>query len=231
MPRSATLLLLRDELIGFARSKVMLVLWVLLPCLAMGGFLLLGGRMLGGRSGAPPMSATTFMSFIESSLAGTVTALMVAVDIVAERNRNVYVLFAIRPIRREAIVWAKAIAAASCVVVAALVSIALGLVVDAVRGHGLGGGQLHLIAKALISMSIVIALSASVGVLFGVVSRTILVAVVLVLYVGQNLAVVPMLPIYLGILPDRFWLVTAISLALIAFVIWLAGRLFRRAQL
>jgi ABC-type transport system involved in multi-copper enzyme maturation permease subunit len=224
---------LRDELVGFARSKVMLVLWVLLPLLALGGFLLLGGRMLGGQglSGQYRMSAATFMSFIESSLGGTVTALMVAVDLVAERNRNVYTLFAIRPIRREAIVWAKAIAAASCVIVAAIVSIALGFAVDAVRGDPVTGARLLEAAKALLSMSTVIALSAAVGVLFGVLARSILVAVVLVLYVGQNLAVVPMLPMYLGVLPDRYWLFTAISVVLIAVVLWLAGIVFRRAQL
>ncbi|HEU4733406.1 MAG TPA: ABC transporter permease [Kofleriaceae bacterium] len=229
MPPSSTRLLVRDELIGFARSKVMLVLWVVLPCIALLGFLTLGNHVLGG-AGAR-MTATAFMSFLESSLAGTVAALMIAVDLVSERNRNVYVLLAIRPIRREAIVWAKLLAVFGCVTVACVVSLLLGIVVDLVRGHPPTADGLYDTARALVSMTAVVALSTAAGALFGVLARTILVAVILVLYVGQNVAIVPMLPAYLGVLPDRFWLFMVISAALAAIVSWLAGLAFRRLQL
>jgi ABC-type transport system involved in multi-copper enzyme maturation permease subunit len=228
-----TPLLIRDELIGFARSKVMLVLWVILPVIAVGGYLLLSGnRALGAQlgGGGGRMTATTFMSFLLSSLAGTVAALMVAVDLVSERQRKVYELFVIRPIRREAIIWAKFVAVFACVTVAAVVSLALGVLVDAVRGHPPTADGLVGLVKALASLTGVIALSASVGVFFGVVSRSILIAVILVLYLGQNLAVVPMLPMYLGILPDAFWIVMAITAALVATLVWLAGRIFQRTQ-
>jgi ABC-type transport system involved in multi-copper enzyme maturation permease subunit len=229
VPASATRLLVRDELIGFARSKVMLVLWVVLPCLAVLGFLVLRDHVFGGAGAA--MTATAFMSFLESSLAGTVAALMVAVDLVSERNRNVYALLAIRPIRREAIVWAKFIAVFGCVTVACVVSLLLGMVVDLFHGQPPTAASLHDTGKALLSMTAVVALSTATGALFGVLARTILVAVILVLYVGQNVAIIPMLPAYLGVLPNRFWLFMVISLALVAIVVWLAGRAFRRAQL
>jgi ABC-2 type transport system permease protein len=229
MARNPTQLLVRDELVGFARSRVMLVLWVVLPCIALLGFLLIPARALGGPG--MKMSATAFMSLLESSLAGTVAALMIAVDIVSERNRNVYVLLVCRPIRREAILWAKFIAVFGCVAVACIVSLLLGIAVDLLRGAPMTAASLYATGKALVSMTTVVAMATAAGALFGVLARTILVAVILVLYVGQNIALVPMLPTYLGVLPDQFWLFMLISIALVVVLLWLAGRSFRRAQL
>jgi len=226
--RSPTRILLRDELVGFAKSKVMIVLWVVLPLIAMAGYLLLPDEITNAR-GMGGLSATAFVGFLMSSVAGTVAALMVAVDIVSERNRKVYELFVIRPLRREVIIWAKFLAVFACVTVACLVSVALGIVVDAVRGHApkLDYDML----KSLLSLVGVIAMSCSVGVVFGVMSRTILVAVILILYVGQNLTIVPMLPVYLGWLPDKFWLVMLITAVLTALLVFAASVMFRRAEL
>ena len=223
---SATGLLVRDELVGFAKSKVMIVLWVVLPILAVAGYLVLPGRFGGGRG----LSATAFMGFLMSSLAGTVAALMVAVDIISEKNRKVYELFVIRPIRREAIIWAKFVAVFACVTVACVVSLALGIAIDAVRGRPPSGEMLHDVLESVISLIGVMAMSAGVGAFFGVISKTILVAVILILYVGQNLAIVPMLPSYLGILPDHFWLVMLISAALTGLLVWGSGVIFRRTE-
>ena len=228
--RSATALLVRDELVGFARSKVMLVLWVLMPVLALAGFFLLPLNAF--RTGNhDTMTAATFMSVLLSSVSGTVAALMAAVDLVTERNRNVYVMFVIRPVRRETIVWAKFIAVFVCVATAVVTSLMLGIAADLVRGVPVTLATLRDAVHALSSAAMVIALSASVGVLFGVIARSVVVAVVLVLYIGQNLAIVPMLPISFGLAPDSFWVFIAISLALVAIVMWFAGMAFRRAQL
>ncbi|HWO23959.1 MAG TPA: ABC transporter permease subunit [Kofleriaceae bacterium] len=226
---SATWLLVRDELAGFAKSKVMLVLWVLLPVMAIVGYLALPLNPVVGASGFK-LSATAFMAFLMSSLAGTVAALMVAVDIISEKNRKVYELFVIRPIRREALIWAKFIAVFGCVTVACMVALALGIAVDWVRGQPVSGEMLSDILRSVVSLIGVIALSAGVGAFFGVVSKTILVAVILILYVGQNLAIVPMLPVYLGILPQYFWVVMLASAALAALVVWGSGFLFRRTE-
>lgn len=229
-PRSPTLLLIRDELIGFARSKVMIVLWIVLPLLALGGYLLLPDAVTEAR-GLGGLSATAFIGFLMSSIAGTVAALMVAVDIVSERNRKVYELFVIRPIRREAIIWAKFVAVFACVTVACIVSMGLGIALDAVRGSPPTRDMASDMVKSMVSLVSVIALSAAVGVMFGVLARSILVAVILILYVGQNLAIVPMLPIYLGFLPDQFWLVMLISAGLTALLLFGATVSFRRAEL
>src|SRR5688500_5952270 len=127
--RSPTLLLVKDELVGFAKSKVMLVLWVVLPALAIAGYFLLPSVIK--QSTGNNLSAVAFMGFLESSIAGTIAALMVAVDIVSEKNRKVYELYVIRPIPRSAIVLSKFIAVYACVVIACFVSLLLGIAVDA----------------------------------------------------------------------------------------------------
>lgn len=228
---SPTLRLVSDELMGFAKSKVMIVLWVLLPVLAIGGYLLIPtDALLGGDTGGPKLSATAFMGFLMSSIAGTVAALMVAVDIISEKNRNVYVLFVIRPIRPEAIIFAKFIAVFACVTIACVVSLALGMTIDAIRGTPITGPMLYDAFKVVLSLIGVIALSATVGCLFGVIAKTILVAVILILYVGQNLAIVPMLPMYLGLVPNAFWIFMLISAALVALLLWASAALFRRTE-
>ena len=224
---SPTTLLIKDELWGFAKSRVMLVLWVVLPVLGVLGYFVLPSQLKSGMGRT--LSASAFMALIMSSIAGTVAALMVAVDIVSEKNRKVYDLYVIRPIPRRAIILAKFVAVFTCVTIACLVSMAAGVTVDLARGQEMA--DLYEIAKAFTSLVGVIALSAAVGVFFGVVSKTILVAVILILYVGQNLAIVPMLPMYFGILPSSFWMFIAISAALVAIVLWGSIALFKRNEL
>lgn len=232
MPRSSTRLLLRDELVGFAKSKVMLVLWVILPLIAILGYLFLPEELVESRGlSRKIIPATVFLGLIMSSIAGTVAALMVAVDIISEKNRKVYDLFVIRPIRREAIIWAKFLAVFTCVVVACLVSLGAGMAIDAVRGVHVSGEVFTDILKSLVSLVGVIALSCGVGVMFGVLARSVLVGVILVLYVGQNIAIVPMLPVYFGWLPNHFWVFMLISGVLAVLLVWGAGVAFRRAQL
>jgi len=226
---SATVRLVRDELVGFAKSKVMIVLWVLLPVIAIGGYLLLPSAipMRGREEG---LSASAFMAIVMSSLAGTVAALMVAVDVISEKNRKVYELFVIRPIRPEAIIWAKFVAVFVCVTVACVVSLGLGIVVDLVRGDEVTGAMLYDALQAVLALVGVIALSAGVGVLFGVIAKTILIAVILILYVGQNLAIIPMLPMLIGLLPSALWVALLISAGLTALLLWGSGVLFRRTE-
>jgi ABC-2 type transport system permease protein len=225
-----SLLLVRDELVGFARSRVMLAMWVVLPLCALLGYLALPDDALLDSGFGAELSATAFMALLLSSLAGTVAAVMVAADIVGERNRNVYELFLIRPIRPEAIIWAKFVAVFGCVAIACTISLGLGLGLDRVQGATLGSAELGDAGRALVSLLGVVGLSAAVGVFFGVVSRSIVIAVVLVLYIGQNLAIIPMLPIYLGVLPEHFWIVMAVTSVLVVVVLWAAAVLFRRAE-
>lgn len=230
--RSATLLLLRDELVGFARSKVMLVLWILVPGISILGYLVLPSVMT-VKFGIPlKISATMYMSVLTSSIAGAIAAVMIAADIVGERTRRVYQLFAIRPIRRDAILWSKALAVFGCVSVACVLSLAVGVVVDILRGASPSGAMLHELAKSLATLVGVIAVSTGGGVFIGILSKTsIVAAVILVLQVGQNLTIIPLLPGFLGVFPDQFWVVMLVSFALAAALVHGGALMFRRAEL
>lgn len=231
MRTPATRLLVKDELVGFAKSKVMIVLWVVLPLLATLGYFLIpspDAAASGGKKVEIPL--TYMMGLLISSLAGTIAAVMVAVDIVSEKNRKVYELFVIRPIPREAIIWAKFLAVFASVTIACVASLSVGLVVDLVRGTTLPAGMLTDTFKSLGSVVGVIAVSAAVGCLFGVLSNSILVAVILILYVGQNLAIVPMLPMYLKLGDQWYWIVLGITAMCTLAVMLLSGFLFRRAE-
>ncbi|CAN5892668.1 hypothetical protein BH11MYX2_BH11MYX2_16070 [soil metagenome] len=232
MPKSATKILFRDELIGYAKSRVILVMWVLLPAIAVAGYLLLPDRVMMERSGATKdmVSATAFMAVLMSSLAGTVTALLVAVDIVSERNRKVYELFAIRPLKRDRIIWAKFFGVFTCVSLGCVAALSAGIVVDGLRGHFPSGQDFVNLARPLAMLLDTIAVSAGVGCLIGVMSRSILVAVLLILYVGQNLAIIPLLPVLFGILPNQFWIIELISFALAGLLGLGAAVMFRRSE-
>ncbi len=226
----STRLLFRDELIGFARSKVMLVLWLLLPTLVTGAYFLIPmtTQIDGGLGNQMPM--TYFVGMVLSSIAGTIAAVMLAVDVVSERNRNVYELFIVRPVRPETIILAKFFAVFLSVSITCIISTGLGLVIDMVRGVALPSGTGIATLKSVGSLLGVMALSSSVGLFLGVISRSILVAVVLVLYVGQNLTIVPMLPTYLGILPNLYWVALLVSAVLTGLLLFFATVLFRRAE-
>lgn len=228
--RSPTRVLMQDELMGFAKSKVMLVLWIALPVLAIAAYILLPSELTNAR-GRAGLSATAFVGLLLSSAAGLVSALMVAVDIVSERNRKVYDLFVIRPIRRETIIIAKFLGVFVCVTVACVISLALGLGVDAIRGRPLSAAVLQDALRSMLSLIGVVAMSSSIGVVFGVMSRSILVAVILIVYVGQNLTIIPMLPVYLGWLPDHFWIIMLITAVLTGLLVWAATVLFRRSEI
>lgn len=226
--RSPTLLLLRDEFIGYAKSKVMLVLWILMPVLSIVIYLALPGGIRIGLVTMSMVSATMFMSIVMSSLASTVASIMVAVDLVGERNRKVYDLFVIRPVPRDAIIWSKFIAVLSAVIVACIVAFACGIAIDAVRGRF---PDLRDLAESLAQLVGVLAISTGAAVFIGVLARSILVAVILVLYVGQNLTILPFLPTYIGVRPDLFWLIMLASVALSFAIVWGAAVLFRRTEL
>ena len=230
--KSALRILIRDELVGYAKSKVMLVMWFVLPAIAIAGYLLLPPSLTAGAGMPFRLSATMYMAALTSMLAGTIAAIVIAVDLVNERSRKVYDLFAIRPLRRESLIWSKFIAVFVCVSIACIIAIVLGLAVDLARDELPTAGLLGDIAESLATLAGVIALSAAAGVFIGILSRTsIVAAVILVVQVGQMLPILPLLPGFLHVLPDQFWFVMAFSFALAALLVHAAAVIFRRAEL
>jgi ABC-2 type transport system permease protein len=93
-------LLFIDEWKGYAKSKVMMVLWFGLPILS---FLLqfIDPTQLEG------MPISLLVSIVVTSIGGTLSAIMLSTSIVNEKNRHVYELFLIRPVRRSSLLLAK----------------------------------------------------------------------------------------------------------------------------
>jgi ABC-2 type transport system permease protein len=174
-------LICKDEFIGFYKSKVMIFLWVGLPLLALILHLTLPSAQVG-------TSLTFFTAILVSSIAGLLASVMLAVNIINEKDTRVYDLFLIRPIRRWYLLISKFLAVFVCVSIACILAIAVGLFIDfAQTGTVVTNGLLD---NFIMTLS-VIAISSSFGIIIGVISPSIVVGVILVIFVGNYISSIP----------------------------------------
>jgi ABC-2 type transport system permease protein len=216
-------LLFLDELQGFYKSKVMVFLWIGLPIIA------LLFRFVQTTTTGQELPFTVISALVVSSLAGTLASVMLAVSIINEKNRHVYELFLIRPLKRRDIMLAKYFAIYMCVAIASLIAVLVGLAVDFFTVGALPATVLTDTAQSLsISLSMV-AVACSAGVLIGVASPSVLVGAILVIYGGNQISVIPLTPTLLGLQDSALF---TIGLAVIVSVTLLAGAvaLFDRKQ-
>jgi ABC-2 type transport system permease protein len=216
-------MLFADELQGFYKSKVMIFLWVGLPLIA------ILFRFVQVSTTGQSIPFTVISSLVVSSLAGTLSAVMLTVSIINEKNRHVYELFLIRPLKRRDIILAKFLSVYTCVAIASLLAIALGIAADWTITGAIPATLLHDTGQSLaISLSMV-AVSCSAGVLLGVASPTVLVGAILVIYGGNQISVLPILPTLLNIAyADAFTIGLAAAIA--AALLWAAIFLFEKKQ-
>jgi ABC-type transport system involved in multi-copper enzyme maturation permease subunit len=225
-----TWIIFKDEMNGMVRSWVVISLLVGLPLLSVLLYYLLPtGAQVPAMNGLQ-ISMTFFIGILISSLGGTLAAVMLAVDIVNEKNRRVYDLLVIRPIRRADLLWAKFAAIVLLVSLACLLSLATGLVVDALRGTPITAFALQNAGEAMIGCIGTMCVSAAGGVIAGMLSPSVLIAVLFVMYGTQNLTLIPMIPTYFG-LPDLLWLSLAVSIAISVGMLYGAGIIFKRKEL
>lgn len=216
-------LLFADELRGFYKSKVMVALWVGLPVIA------ILFRFLQYSSTGQNIPFTVVSALVVSSVGGTLAAVMLAVFIINEKNRHVYELFLIRPIKRYEIILAKYLAVYLCVAIASLIAVAAGIAIDYATATTLPAAILPNAAESLaISLSMV-AVSCSAGVLIGIAAPSILVGAILVIYGGNQISVLPLLPTILG-LSNATTFTAAIAALVTAIFIALSIALFNRKQ-
>ena len=102
----------------------MIFLWVGLPVIA------LLFRFISAGSSGQELAFTFISSIVVSSIGGTLAAVMLAVFIINEKNRHVYDLFLIRPIKRQELIVAKFLAVYACVAVASAIAVLVGAVTD-----------------------------------------------------------------------------------------------------
>lgn len=180
-------LLLMDELKGFYKSKVMLFLWVGLPALSMLLYL--------ATSGSGGMSLATLTAILVGSVGGVLSSVMLVVSIVSERERHVYDLFVIRPIKRRDLILSKFLAVYACVAAAGALAFSVASLAEyAVDGSlppDFGDGVLSFFVVAFSMMAI----SCSAGLLIGVASPSVLVGVILVIYGANQLSASVLIPV------------------------------------
>jgi len=118
-------LLIKDEFKGFYKSKVMLVLWIGMPLIS-----LLIHYLQPDTEGIP---ISIFVGLMVSSLSGTLASVMLSTTIVSEKDRHVYDLFLIRPVKRWNLMFAKLIAVYLCLMIAIFLSVLVGIVLDLIN--------------------------------------------------------------------------------------------------
>jgi ABC-2 type transport system permease protein len=213
-------LLFVDELRGFYRSRVMLFLWVGMPVLA------LVVHLYAQDLKEMPVSALT--ALLVSSLSGTLASAMLVVSILSERERHVFDLFVVRPVRRRDILLSKFLAVYVCVVTAAMIAVGVGAAIDYFDASVPMDVVLEGVADSLVVTFAMLAVTAAAGVLIGIAAPSMLVGVILVIYGGNQMsAVIGVVGIYLG----NAVLTVALGIALAGILLAIATRVFDRKQI
>jgi ABC-2 type transport system permease protein len=214
-------LLFVDELRGFYKSKVMIFLWIGLPIVA------ILFRFVQVSSTGQAIPFTVISSLVVSSLAGTLAAVMLAVSIINEKNRHVYELFLIRPIKRRDIVFSKFLSVYSAVAVAAFISIIVGIAADYATTGTLPTTVLNDTAQSLAISLSMIAVACSAGVLIGIAAPSVLVGAILVIYGGNQISVIPLIPTLTNLPYANLFTVliaATVTATLVAVAVWLFNK-------
>jgi len=216
-------LLFVDELRGFYKSKVMIFLWIGLPVIA------LLFRFVSASSSGQNIPFTLVSSIVVSSIAGTLASVMLAVFIINEKNRHVYELFLIRPLKRRDIILAKFFSVYTCVAIASLIAVLAGMITDYATTGTLSATVLSNAGQSLATSLSMIAVSCAAGVLIGVASPSVLVGAILVIYGGNQISVIPLVPTLLN-LQDATVFTIVLAGATAAGLLAAAVALFERKQ-
>ena len=186
-------ILFADELRGFYKSKVMIFLWVGLPAIA-----LLFRFITAGNTGQT-IPFTVVSALVVSSIGGTLASVMLAVFIINEKNRHVYDLFLIRPLKRRDILLAKFFSVYTCVAIASFLAVMVGIIVDYSTAGTLSTAILTNAGQSLATSLSMIAVSCGAGVIIGVAAPSVLVGAILVIYGGNQISVIPLVPTLLNL--------------------------------
>ncbi len=217
-------ILLLDELRGFYKSKAMLALWIGLPVMT-----IMLHALQPNAEGVPFL---LIAGLLVTSLAGAIGCVTLATSICSDMNNHVYDLFLIRPVRRSSLLLSKFIAVLTCVLIAAALAFLSGYVLD----YWTMGTVPDLVFQDTVdSLSLGLAgimLACSLGILVGIMVKSLTVAAIGALYAGGQLsAVIALVPL---ILPE--WITSEILALLIGIVVVpiilaLAILIFERRQL
>ena len=179
-------ILFADELKGFYKSKVMIVLWVGLPLLS-----LLFHYITPDTEGLP---FSSIVAIILSSVGGTLASAMLSTSIASEKIRHVYDLYLIRPVKRTNILLAKYFSVYLCLIIATGISLTLGLILDQIFIGNLPEYVLNQTIESLTISMAAMAISCSIGIFFGIIVSSVPVATILSVYIGNQISAISILP-------------------------------------
>jgi ABC-2 type transport system permease protein len=216
-------LLFVDELQGFYKSKVMIFLWIGLPLVA------LLFRFVSVSSSGQDIPFTLISAIVVSSLAGTLASVMLAVFLVNEKNRHVYGLFLIRPLKRRDIILSKFFSVFFCVAIASCIAVLVGMATDYALTGALSAAVLSNAGESLATSLSMIAVSCAAGVLIGVASPSVLVGAILVVYGGNQISVIPLVPTLLN-LQNALAFTIVLAIATATGLLAVSLNLFERKQ-
>ena len=218
-------ILLWDEFRGFAKSKTVIALWIGMP------LVVIVMHFLNPVQGDFPM--TLFSGVVIASIGGLLAAVILSSTMANEINANVYALFLIRPVKRWQIIIAKYIAFMFSLTIAALLSFTSGIIVDLIQST-----LPSEVFKAIISYSfenLLISLSAmsiacAAGLVIGMLVKSVAMAVILSIYLGQQLSVIAILPGYFLKNVDPWLFSIGIGLAATVIILALGIFVFQKKQ-
>jgi len=215
------LLLFLDELKGFAKSKIMIILWFGLPALAILIHFI--------QPETEDFPITSLVTIVVSSIGSTLSSIMLSTSIVNEKNNHVYELFLVRPVKRYSLLISKFLAVYLCLVIAVGLSLLVGLVIDSIT-VGIPEYSLDLIFDSLsISLSSM-AITCSIGIFFGVLVSSVAAAAILSVYLGSQLSSIILLPTFFSETLDPVLLALTIGISATITIMIINIFIFSRKQ-
>ncbi|MBC8183370.1 ABC-2 transporter permease [candidate division KSB1 bacterium] len=215
-------LLFKDELKGFYKSNVMIILWIGLPLLSVIFYLFMPNP-------DNQASISFITSGIISSFGGWLAAMMLAIQIIHEESHHVYDLFLIRPVRRSQIILSKYLAVFFCVALACILALFLSFFADYFFINKYSSALVLETIKSLVISLAIISIECAAGAFVGVMVSSVIVGVILVV-VTHNISsltiIMPLMtkPHY----PLLYPVVVGISLSVV--FLFLSIEMFKRKQ-
>jgi len=217
-------ILFLDELRGFYKSKVMIILWIGLP------FLSIIFNFLNIDTEGIPLSY--LVGLFIASIGGTLSSVMLSTSVSSELNRHVYDLFLIRPVKRHILLISKYLAVFSCLVIATFITLIFGLFIDFITAEI---PKAPVIIETLESLSFSLAamsISCTVGLIIGVSIKNVAASAILSVYVGNQLSLISILPsIFLPNIINPLIFSSILGTSLTIILLAIASLLFKNKQL
>jgi len=216
-------LLYRDELSGFYKSNVMIILWIGLPFLAIFSYLFFPSL-------DDQTSITYITSSIISSIGGWLATMMLAIHIIHEKSHHVYELFLIRPVRRSHIILSKYFAVLSCVASASLLALLVGFVLDCFVLEKFSNTPFIDTLRSFVIGLAIISIECAAGAFVGVIVSSVLVGVILIVITHNIASLTIIIPIITK--TSNVILISILSGIILSFIfLFMAIEIFRNKEL